>query len=256
MTRVRIASESGIYHVTVHAVGREVLFRDEMDCKVYLTKLRGYLRDFQAMLYAWCLMGNHVHLLIKIESSAALSKMMQLLSANYTKYYNKRDNRKGTLVTGRFFSKPVDTEEYLLTVVRYIHQNPIAPRLSKTCDYRWSSYREYIGAFAPVLTSIDFVLGLFGGVGAFKAFHNEIHEPDGSLDPDKPKKLPYDEARKVAIEVLGEGEDELAKTNALPKEIRAARVVSLAERGLSYRQIAWLTGLSPATISRLVGRQN
>ena len=96
-------------------------------------------------LYSWCLMGNHVHLLIK-ESDEPIGEVMKRISSSYVYYYNHKYNRIGHLFQERFKSQPVEDWQYFLTLLRYIHQNPLKPQLvTDLKDYRWSSWNEFLG---------------------------------------------------------------------------------------------------------------
>ena len=89
-------------------------------------------------------MDNHIHLVIRIEDEF-LSKAMQSLSIRYSQYFNYKYERTGPFFQNRFKSKNVENLKYFLEVCRYIHRNPEKAKMSKTEDYDWSSYKEYIG---------------------------------------------------------------------------------------------------------------
>lgn len=109
-------------------------------------------------LYAWCLMGNHVHLLIK-ESDEPIGEVMKRISSSYVYYYNHKYNRVGHLFQERFKSQPVEDWNYFLTLLRYIHQNPLKPHLVKDLkDYRWSSWNEFLGHYDHPFSSIQPIL--------------------------------------------------------------------------------------------------
>ena len=107
---------------------------------------------------AWCLMGNHVHLLIQ-ENDEPIGDTMKRIASSYVYYYNHKYDRIGHLFQERFKSQPVESWGYFLTLLRYIHQNPLKPHLvSDLKDYPWSSWREYLGISQPPFTSIQTVL--------------------------------------------------------------------------------------------------
>jgi len=94
-------------------------------------------------IYGYCFIGNHIHLILKIEKED-LGKIFKRIGARYVYYYNWKYKRSGHLFQGRFKSEPIDDDSYLLTVLRYIHNNPVKAGLSKSAEkYRWSSYNEY-----------------------------------------------------------------------------------------------------------------
>ena len=95
-------------------------------------------------IYSYCLMTNHVHIVIKSEEKV-LSKIMQSLMIRYVYYFNSKYERTGPLIQNRFKSKCVENQKYFLEVCRYIHRNPEKAQIAKTQYYKWSSYQEYIG---------------------------------------------------------------------------------------------------------------
>ena len=248
MSYKRKRGESGIYHVITRGVAQKDIFHDDGDRRHYLRKLKELQSQYEVKMLAWCLMSNHVHLLPKAESINRISDLMRDLSADYSSYYNWRYERAGHLVQGRFKSKPVEDEAYLMTVVRYIHQNPVG-KITATCDYRWSSYQEYVGRHKPIIASIEDVLNMFGGREEFIKFHREKGEPDGSLDPDKRMRLSDDEAHDVALEVAGAQENPFATNHS--RDLRDEVIRTLHDRGLSYRQIASETGMNRSNIARI-----
>ena len=209
------------------------------------------MEEHDVKMLAWCLMGNHVHLLPQVDQHSRLSHMMRDLSAAYSKFFNWRHERVGHLMQGRFGSKPIEDEQYLKTVVRYIHKNPV-PNISATCDYRWSSYWEYTGFRKATVASTELVLGTFDGLSSFIDFHEQESEPDGSLDPD-PVSLSNEEAHEIAqatfVRLSVETSAEFKK---LSRGQRAQIVKLFRDWGMSIRQIAVETGQSAGTVSNLL----
>lgn len=241
MSGKRKAGESGIHHVMTRGVAQMEIFHDERDRRHYLRKLKELIARYEVEMLAWCLMDNHVHLLPKSARLECISSMMRDLSSDYASYYNWRYGRKGHLVQGRFASKPVEDESYLMTVVRYIHRNPIG-KITTSCDYQWSSYPEYVGRNPPVIATIGGVLAMFGSREEFIRFHGEEGEPDGLLDPDRGVRLSDDEAHEIATKMLG-------LTSASNGRVVSGKfddevLQLLHEQGLSYRQIAEETGVN------------
>lgn len=123
------------------------------------------IHDVEAVeTLAYCLMGNHFHLLLR-SPEGSLSDAMHRLGSTYTRRTNDRIGRDGPLFRGRFLSIPVETDDYLLWVTRYIHRNPLdLPGVASPGDHRWSSYRSYLG-LRPIPSFLDTgtVLSYFGG---------------------------------------------------------------------------------------------
>ena len=118
----RIPSASGCYHVVLRGIGKQILFEEDEDYRRFLHTLERYLRDEKADIYAYCLMENHVHLLLHADSG--LDRLMKRIGTSYAYYFNEKYSRSGHLFQDRFSSEPVEDEAYLLAVVRYIHNNP------------------------------------------------------------------------------------------------------------------------------------
>lgn len=145
MPRVRREKCVGsIYHVIVRGNNREDIFRDYADRIAYLKRLKRYKEKFKMEVYAYCLMTNHVHLLI-YDNGQDISQIMQGLNLSYAIYFNKKYDRVGHLFQGRFTSIMVKKDEYLLYVSKYIHLNPVKANIVKRAsEYKWSSYKVYM----------------------------------------------------------------------------------------------------------------
>lgn len=156
--KLRVHFEGAIYHVTLRGVERRRLFDDDDDRERFIDRLGVYAEECRIRLYMFCLMTNHVHLLLETPE-ANLSVFMQKLQTAYTIYYNLRHDRTGHLLQGRFGAKLVEGNEYLLMLSRYIHLNPVyvngeeekdyAERRACLRAYSWSSYPGYAGLTKP-----------------------------------------------------------------------------------------------------------
>lgn len=143
---LRKKSRTGIYHVTMRGVNKADIFHNEEDYHTFLNYLKNSKDNSNAEIYAYCLMTNHIHLLIK-EAEEDLAITIQRLGAGFVGWYNKKYERVGHLFQSRYFSDVVESDPYLLMVMRYIHQNPVkAGLVSRVMDYRWSSIHEYMGS--------------------------------------------------------------------------------------------------------------
>lgn len=141
---LREFSNSKIYHIIIKGIDESTIFYDDEDRNVFLNKLKISKKKYKYKVLAYCLMSNHVHLVISIENEN-LSKGIQSLIIRYASYFNKKYDRKGPFVQNRFNSKKVESQRYFLEVCRYVHRNPEKAGIEKTDNYRWSSYHEYIG---------------------------------------------------------------------------------------------------------------
>lgn len=144
----RIRSATGVYHIMVRGINKEDIFIDERDRTQYLKLLYDVFKETQTDIMAYCLMSNHVHLLLKENEEDELSLFMKKLSIRYALWFNDRYDRIGHLFQGRFKSEVVENEAYYRTVMRYILQNPVKAKIASAAHcYKWSSYAETIKAY-------------------------------------------------------------------------------------------------------------
>lgn len=250
MRSARARGKTDVYHIVARGVGRQIIFEDDCDRLCYLRLLGQELEAREGELFAWCLMDNHVHLLFRLELDE-LSKLVRAVNSSYAIYFNKRHDRVGHLFQGRFSSEPVDSEPYLLMVIRYIHQNPVRAGLCETCDsYRWSSYHSHIsGEKDAVPVARDVIIDLFGGIGGFVEFHASLDESVACLDVNRGGRrfLEDGEARLVATSVLGDVR--LEEVASLPRPRRDAAIRLMLAARLSIRQVERLTGVSRGIVA-------
>jgi REP element-mobilizing transposase RayT len=154
----RIHYEGALYHVLVRGNNRSYIFRSKDNKEEYKTIISKYKKRYRFKLYAYCIMDNHAHLLIEVED-IPLSKIMQGIQQVFTQYYNRRNRTTGHVFEQRYKSFLCDKDHYLLSLIRYIHQNPVRSKLTGALDYEWSSHREYIGN--SQLADVNFPLSLF-----------------------------------------------------------------------------------------------
>lgn len=142
--QLRIEFEGAFYHITSRGNLRDRIFFDDRDKEMFLEILKRTKERYGYLVHAYALMDNHFHLLIETPK-ANISQIMQNVNTSYTVYINKKYQRSGHLFQGRFKGIIVDKDEYLVTLSRYIHLNPVrAKTVQRPEDYRWTSYRAYI----------------------------------------------------------------------------------------------------------------
>ena len=147
----RLKSNTHIYHVIVRGNNRQAIFQDERDYHYYFKCLFGAKNNHSLDFYAYCLMPNHVHLLV-YDPADRLSDAMRQISTKYVYYYNHKYGRVGYLFQDRFKSFPVETETYALTLVRYINQNPIRAGLERTLGaYPYNSYADILSGIGSLV---------------------------------------------------------------------------------------------------------
>jgi REP element-mobilizing transposase RayT len=141
----RIEYDGAFYHVVTRGNRRETIFRDKKDFLKYLEKLSNYKKRYHFRLYSYVLMSNHIHLLIETRETP-LSKIQQGINQSYTMYFNIRHKTVGHLFQGRYKAILCDRDAYLLSLVKYIHLNPVRARMVRELEeYKWSSHKYYVG---------------------------------------------------------------------------------------------------------------
>ncbi len=134
------------HHIIQRGHNRQVVFAEEADYRYYLNTLAQYKEVCEVRVYGYCLMTNHVHLLLEPETAAGLGALMKRLAGRQTRFVNRQEPRTGTLWEGRYKSSPVQTDTYLLACLRYIELNPVrAHMVTSPAEYPWSSYRFHAG---------------------------------------------------------------------------------------------------------------
>lgn len=253
--RARERSRSGIYHVMLRGANKQEIFHDDEDCLKFLDTILKYKMKIKMSVYAWCLMNNHVHLLLK-EGNEDLSTTMKRIGVSFVSYYNSKYETTGHLFQDRFRSETVETDGYLVRVIRYIHQNPVKAGIVKNAaGWRWSSCHIYYddGKDANKLLDDEFVLWRFSDdlTVAKKRFRefNEINKNDECLDDrlNERKRLSDEEARLEIKKLIGVLE--IAQVKSMPKLGRddVLRKVKKVD-GLSQRQAARIIGVSASHI--------
>jgi len=137
----RITMENACYHIITRGNQKQLVFKDRKDYDKYLSLLLKYKKLYQFKLYCFCLMPNHVHLIIEVKEPTMLCKIMKCLNLSYTLYFNFKYEKVGHLWQDRFKSKVIEKDAYLFECINYIEANPIRASLaSDLTKYPWSSY--------------------------------------------------------------------------------------------------------------------
>ena len=239
----RAKSESGFYHVIAKGSGGQNLFEGAYDYRAFLELLAKACEKGGVRVIAYCLMSNHVHLLLE-DAEGRLGEVMKSVLTGYAQRFNKLGDRVGHVFQQRFKSQPIEDEGYLLQAIRYIHNNPAKAGICPAEDYPWSSYREYVGA--PVLVDTTLALELCGGVEGFVAFI--ASEGEEGYHFRERTRLSDAEARQLAARILGE--IALTDLKAMERGRRNALLFDLKDAGLSISQIQRLTGIGRGVIAR------
>ena len=159
------------YHLYNRGVNRQPIFLCDKNWGFFIQRLRRYFTPANADILAYCLMPNHYHLLVQLETDDLSQRVMQPLTGSYTKAINKQQGRVGPLFQGPFQAVSLDTDAYLIQLSRYIHWNPVAAGLVERPEaWVFSNYRDYIGLREGTLPVTDVVLSQFPSRQAYQSF--------------------------------------------------------------------------------------
>ena len=242
MSRIaRQYSESGLYHVVFRGVNKQHIFEEEKDYTQMLEILKKLKEEMEFEIYVYCLMSNHVHILMKENEMGQISLIMKRLLTKYARWYNIKYERSGALIANRYKSKPVETDEYFIPLVRYIHQNPVKAGIVKNIsDYPWSSYNQYIKKKSG-LVDTNFVLSMVS-LKQFKEIHQEL-EKEIFIVNDRVK-ITDEGIRRAIIKKYGV---EPKQITTYDKKTRNY-ILNELKKTYSIRQIERVTGISRGVI--------
>lgn len=270
--QARLKGEFSVYHIIQRGNEKKNLFLSGDDMLRFLETLQRMKGKYNFLLYAYCLMDNHVHLLID-DNGNDISVLVKSINVSYAHYFNRTHQRCGHLFQDRFKSELVDKDPYLLEVSRYIHNNPVKAGIVKEpSDYRWSSYNIYAGRAKDTGGLIDKgrILSIFSdnrvrAVRGYIGFVNsavenkvsvmDVEEPAGEDNYNSSYIGNVEEARTKIKEFLkqrklssGDLKSNLSVRNELIKEIRR-------NSSLTLKQIGELCGgVSESRVSRILAQ--
>lgn len=251
----RRKSENQIYHVMMRGNNREKVFINEEDKFRIMDILREKKQAQEYHLYAYCVMDNHLHLVLK-EGQDHLSRIVKRIAVSYSNYFNKKYKRIGHVFQERFKSEIIDDENYLLAAIRYIHQNPLKAGNGNVTGYKWSSYNDYMSK-GKNISDTEEILSLFASsksraLSEFKDFHNVITQ-DTFLDVAEEKEINVENAVAYINEYLFERTLDVNDLKSISnRAVRADLVRTLLEKSdLSRRQIASLLELNREMVRKI-----
>ena len=154
--KARVLVPNYPHHIVQRGHNRKAVFVADEDYRFYLDNLKEWKINLGIKLYAWCLMTNHIHLIVEPgEDERSISELMKRLAGRQTAYVNKQERRSGSLWEGRFKASPIQRDNYLLACCRYVEMNPVrANMVAGPRQYKWSSYCERVGLVES--TNLDF----------------------------------------------------------------------------------------------------
>lgn len=247
---LRIKSITDTYHIMIRGVNKNIIFNEDKDRKKFLQILAYYKDKFMIDIYAYCLMDNHVHILLKSEEN--FNKFMQCTQTVYALYFNKKYKRVGHLFQDRFKSIPVENDKYLLECIRYIHQNPVKAKISSIENYKWSSYQEYIGNTRLIDTNN--ILKLFGNekqiaIDNYKQYMNILSKKSDIRNLAIEDKLSDEEAIEFIESFFNIKIDDIKKYDTIERNIVLSKILEL--NILNVLQLSRITKIDRNIIRRM-----
>ena len=257
--KAREKSGTGIYHVMLRGINHQDIFEDRADYWKFLKLLRlqthpeddkGRSLPPHCIVYAYCLMSNHVHLLVR-ELEEGLMPPIRSISIAYAQYFNKKYEHSGHLFQDRFKSEPVNDMAYFVTLLRYIHQNPIAAGITSDIDhYPWSSWCEYDGTKTcalPVCTT-HHVFGRISKEDLTALINEPLPKALNILDFDNEAnvRVSDEKVREYLLTICSDGN--ITAIQHYAKDSRNNIIRMLKDYGASIRQICRITGISEGII--------
>lgn len=286
--RLRLHLPGGFYHTTLRGNHRENIFTFESDRLLLNSIVRYALEKHGARIHAYCWMTNHLHMLVQVGEDP-LAGFMRRIASGYARAYQSKRQTTGHLFEKRYHSVLVDADNYLLTLLRYIHLNPVRAKLvSVADDYRWSSHHAYSGDPVDDWVTTNFGWKLFSRerCGAIRAYRNfvacdaaEIPSPFADIDEDRPDILGDDAffervrqqvklppSRQTLDSLIADGCQRFGLAfHELASELRNERIVAargwIAKRAIERRiatvsEVARVVGCTTKTIRRALQLPN
>ena len=247
---------TGFYHVCARGAGKQLIFEGDEDRWEFLELMRECCREAGVTVIAWCLMGNHVHLVLA-DYEDRMSAAMHRLLLTHARRFNKRTGRTGHLFQNRFDRRSLDTDWQVMEAIRSVHADPQEGGISLIERYPWSSFAEHLRAYdgdaadvARGFSDPSCVLELFGSAEGYIAY--SLSTPDGSEPALCDMKETEWERHAFA--------DTMAKSLGVPlnelKTVAPSRrdgiIFALHDGGYTVREIERYTGISKSTVSRIV----
>lgn len=246
----RIHSYSKVYHVMIRGINRQTIFYDKYDYIQFIKFIYETIIISEFELYAYCLMSNHVHMLIKADNEP-IELLMKRLELKFVYWYNEKYNRTGHLFESRYKSEPVDDEKYFLTVLRYILQNPVKAQM---CDdifeYPWSSAGVYLSKKDSYISN-SYIYSYFKSTNNLIDFLRQSNNDECLEDTVKKRNQSLLSDEEAIILIKRElGDFNITDILSLKSE-QKKELIRKIPKSISSRQIARITGLSKSQVNRM-----
>lgn len=252
----RVISSTGIYHIILRSVNQHIIFEEDTDYLKFLYILSDCKTKYDIDIYAYCLMDNHIHLLL-YSAPETLSSFFQSLGTRFVRWYNTKYNRSGHLFQDRFFSNAIEDNSHFLSTLIYIHDNPVKANICKNqSDYRWSSYNAFYGQKNPLI-NISFSYDIAGSKDLLLKYfstqsENETNEYFTKDHMEVVHFMNDEQALKIFKSITKL--DSSSAVQSLPKKLRNEYILLLKQHKLTQKQIARLMDISISSVKRICGK--
>jgi REP element-mobilizing transposase RayT len=248
----RTFSSTGIYHIILRSVNQRIIFEEDSDYHKFLFVLRECTKKYDVLVYAYCLMDNHVHLLMKIPPDN-MSAFFQSLGTRFVRWYNNKYMRIGHLFQDRYYSVAIEDDRAFLSVIAYIHNNPIKANICSFCSqYRWSSFNAYYGENTSFI-DVSLAYNIAGSKAALiQFFAKEPINSENELFSDDHRDSQHFLTDERAIRVFKSLThlSSLSDTKDLSKKQRDTFIRQLKDEHMTIKQISRLMDVSEKTVRR------
>jgi len=244
----RVKTDTKTYHAMIRGVNKQIIFEEADDYKVFTKLLGRYGKECLLNMFAFCLMNNHVHIVLQ-ETSESIAAFFRKLNTSYAMYFNQKYGRCGHLFQDRFKSEPINSDAQLMQTIRYVHRNPVKAGICQSPEqYVFSSYPEYIYKKASICDT-KFIIDLFGSLESFVDFSEEESSYE-CMENETGKRsfISDEEAKRIILDVTHEAPS--LYFQKLNKYQRDEELAMLKNMNISAKQISRLTGISPWIVRR------
>ena len=246
----RKRSETGIYHVMLRGIEGRNIFKDDEDKGKFKEAIIKAKEKGEFFLFGYCLMNNHVHMLIKENEEIGIS--IKRITVSYVQWYNNKYGREGHLFQNRYRSEVVENERYLLVVLRYIHQNPLKAKIeNKIGEYTWSSYKDYLDYYdkkeISEIVDTEMIYGYYKNKINFEKYTKEINK-DECLEYIEKVKYTDDELQVVLKERYGI--DKISKMS-IKERNQLIRIIK-NDIDISNRQLARVLNIGRGIVEKAI----
>ena len=243
----RMRSETNIYHIMLRGINHQTIFEDDNDYYKFITLLSTSKKELGFEIFAYCLMNNHVHLVLRAPLSE-LEIIFKKVTGPFASFYNYKYERCGHLFQDRYKSEAINSESQLFQTIKYVHFNPVKAGLcGDPADYRFSSYSEYLYFENSSLCDLDLIFGMID----YDEFIN-LHKAASDyacMDLDTQRFFLNDDQAKRVIEQEFQNTDR-SYFNSLNKADRDKCIRRLRELKLTIKQISRLTGIGISVVKK------